>query len=172
MKYNRVFRTLALAIILALLMVAIPVTPALAAEDIDLTPTSGEIDDYVEIECSGFTAAEDVYFYFSSESRSVGYDIDDLDTYEYVEVEYDCDASFSVYFYVPDRLRDGPDDEYVVSGDYYVYATYTSEGEIVAKDDFRVIVISISIDPDKGVVGTEVMVTGSGFEDNNDITIK
>ena len=171
MRYNRFFRTLALAVILALLMIAIPVTPALAAERISVVPTSGEIDDYVEIECSGFTEGEDVYFYFSSDDADEGDDIDTLDAYENVEVEYDCDTSFSVYFYVPDELRDGDEDEDVKSGDYYVYATYEDE-EIVAVDDFRVIVISITISPTSGVVGTEVKVTGSGFEDNEDITIK
>ncbi len=174
MRYNRFFRTLTIAIILALLMVAIPVTPALAAERITVTPTSGEIGDYVDIECSSFSSEEDeVYFYFSSESRSVGYDIDDLDAYEYVAYEYtEGDTSFSSDFDVPDELTDGSEDEDVVSGDYYVYATYESEGEIVAKDDFRVIVISVSIDPDEGVVGTEVKIEGSGFDDREEIDIK
>jgi hypothetical protein len=171
MRYNRFFRTLALAVILALLMIAIPVTPALAAERISVTPTSGEIDDYVDIDCSGFTAAEDVYFYFSSEDADVGDDIDYLDAYENVEIEYDCDTSFSVYFYVPDELRDGDDREDVVSGDYYVYAAYADD-EIVAVDDFRVIAVELSISPDEGVVGTEVRVDGSGFEYREDIEIK
>jgi len=175
-KYNRVFRTLALAIILALLMVAIPATPALAAERISVTPTSGEIDDYVDIYCSSFDPAEDeVYFYFSSEEIDVDdeVDVDDLDAYEYVAYEYtDGDTSFSSDFDVPDRLTDGDDREDVVSGDYYLYATYESEGEIVAKDDFRVIVIGVSIDPEEGVVGTEVRIDGSGFEDDEEIEIK
>ena len=172
MKYNRFFRTLTIAIILALLMVAIPVTPALAAEDITVTPTSGEIDDYVDIDCAGFTAGEDVYFYFSSEDADEGDDVDDLDAYERVALEYEVEASFSTDFDVPDELTDGSEDEDVVSGDYYVYATYEREGEIVAKDDFRVIVISISIDPEEGVVGTEVEIEGSGFEDDEEIEIK
>jgi len=44
MKYNKMFSTLALAIILALVVVAIiPATPALAAPVITLSPTSGAI---------------------------------------------------------------------------------------------------------------------------------
>jgi hypothetical protein len=169
-KHIKVFRTLTLAIILALLMLAIPVTPVLAAERISVTPTSGEIDDYVDIDCSGFTAGEDVYFYFSSEDIDVDDELDDLDAYERVEIEYDCDSSFDTYFYVPDRLTDGDDTEDVESGDYYVYAAYEDD-EIVAKDDFRVSIIEVSISPDEGIVGTEVEIEGSGFDDREDIEI-
>ena len=49
MRSNKIFRVLAIATILALLIVAVPALPALAAEDIDLDPTSGEIGDRVDI---------------------------------------------------------------------------------------------------------------------------
>jgi hypothetical protein len=173
-KHNKFFRIFTLAVILALLTVAIPATSVLAAERVTLTPTSGEIDDYVEIYASGFSEEEeDVYFYFSSEDADEGDEIDDeVNAYEQVALEYAThDTSFYTDFHVPDRLRDGDDDEDVESGDYYVYAAY-DDGEILAKDEFRVIVISISIDPDKGVVGTEVEIEGSGFEDDESITVK
>lgn len=174
MKYNRFFRTLTIAIIFSLLMIAIPVIPCYAQtgnEDIDLIPTNGEIGDYVEIECTGFDSAEDrVYFYFSSESRSVGSDIDYLDAYERVALEYtEGETAFSSDFDVPDELTEG-DEEDVQGGKYYVYASYTSEGEIVAKAEFSV--IGIAIDPVTGVVGTEVKIEGSGFDDREDIDIK
>jgi len=171
-KHNRVSSILATAIILAMLMVVIPVTPVLAAERITVTPTSGEIDDYIEVNCSGFDTEENVYFYFSGEEIDVDDDLDDLDAYERIALEYAThDASFEIDFDVPDELTDGDDREDVVSGDYYVYAAYDDE-KIVAKDDFRVIVISVSISPNKGVVGTEVKIEGSGFEDNEEIEIK
>jgi len=170
-KGNRFLSILATAVILAMLLVTIPVMPALAA-GISVTPTSGEIDDYVEVICSGFTVGEDVYFYFSSEEIDVGDDVDDLDAYWRAAIEYDCASSFEIDFDVPDELNRGDDSpEDVESGDYYVYAAYADD-KIVAVDDFRVIVIGLSISPTEGPVDTEVSISGSGFDDNKDIEIK
>lgn len=143
-------------------------------EEISVSPSSGEIDDYVEIEGTDFDADETVIFYFSSESAGVGDEIDnDVSNYEKVE-SADADESgyVSGYFYVPETLTDGDEDEDVESGTYYVYATYEGDDEIVAKDTYTVSVMELSISPTKGVVGTEVKITGSGFDDNKDITIK
>jgi len=175
-KGKRFLSILATAIILAMMIAVIPVSPVLAAERITVTPTSGEIDDYIEISCSGFSPEEDeVYFYFSDEDIDVDdeVDVDELDSYEYIENVYsEGDTSFEGNFDVPDELTDGDDRVDVESGDYYIYASYTSEGEIVAKDDFRVIVIGLSISPTKGTVDTEVRVNGSGFESRKSIEIK
>jgi hypothetical protein len=175
-KIKRFLSILATAVILAMLITVIPVAPALAAEHLSVTPTSGEIDDYVEVIGSGFDPAIDdyVYLYFSSDDADVGDEIDDeVTSYELVAEGYlEGSTAFDSDFDVPDRLRDGDDDEDVVSGDYYVYATYQDDDEIVAKDDFRVIVISVSLSPDQGTVGTEVRVSGSGFEDREDVEIE
>lgn len=172
MKGKRFLSILATALILAMLIVAIPAAPALAAESISVIPDSGEIDDYIEIECSGFTAGEDVYFYFSSEEADEGDEIDDeVENYERIALEYSTTSSFTVDFDVPDELTDGEDDEEVVSGDYYIYAAY-DDNEILDVDEFRVIVIEVSISPDEGPVGTRVEVTGSGFEDDEEIEIE
>lgn len=67
MKYNKIFRTLALALILFLLLVAIPATPALAqAGYITLTPTSGTIGTTVTITGIGFTGYVGTYMFTSS----------------------------------------------------------------------------------------------------------
>jgi hypothetical protein len=143
-------------------------------ESISVLPSSAGIDDYVEIEGTHFDDTETVYFYFSKESASVGDEIDsDVENYEKVEA---ADASSSGYvdgyFYVPDELTDGDTDENVVSGTYYVYATYESDDEIVAKDSITIIATELSISPTTGTVGTKVKVTGSGFDDRENITIK
>jgi hypothetical protein len=143
-------------------------------ESISVTPTSVEIDDYVEIEGRHFEDDATVWFYFSKESASVGEEIDsDVENYEKVEA---ADASSSGYvtghFDVPEVLNDGEDDEDVVGGTYYVYATYEDDDEIVAKDNITIIATELSISPTKGTVGTEVEITGSGFDDNRSITIK
>ena len=68
MKHIRFFRILALAVILTLLMIAIPVTPALAAESINVSPSSGTIGDYVEVEGTGFDCRfNDLYLLFQRE---------------------------------------------------------------------------------------------------------
>ena len=175
MKGNRFLSILSAAIILAMLLVAIPAIPGMAVtgnEDIDLVPTNGAVDDYIEVECSGFDTAEDtIYFYFSNEEFDVEDDVDDLDSYERIAVYYsDAESSFSVDFDVPEELGDGDEDADVTGGKYYVYATYESGGEIVAKAEFSVIGVSIS--PTEGPVNTEVRVSGSGFDDDRSIEIR
>jgi hypothetical protein len=171
-KGKRFFGILATAVILAMLVAVIPVAPVMAAS-ISVTPTSGEIDDYVEILCSGFDTEEDVYFYFSDEEADVGDEIgNDVDNYERIALEYEPhDSSFEVDFDVPDELTDGEDDVDVTSGTYYIYAAYDDD-EILDVDDFRVIATELSLSPNHGPVGTEVRVDGSGFEDREDVEIE
>jgi hypothetical protein len=171
-KGNRFLSILITAVILAMLIAIIPVAPALAAS-ISVTPTSGEIDDYVEIYCSGFDTEEDVFFYFSDEEADVGDEIGvEVDNYERVALEYAThDSSFEVDFDVPDELTDGEDRVDVTSGTYYIYATYDDD-EILDVDDFRVIATELSLSPNHGPVGSEVRVDGSGFEDREDVEIE
>jgi len=171
-KGKRFLSILATAIILAMLVAVIPAGTVLAAERITVTPTSGEIDDYIEVGCSGFTAGDDIYFYFSGEDADVEDEIGhDVDNYERIAIEYSCESSFDIDFDVPDELTDGDSDEDVISGDYYVYAT-DEDDIILAVDDFRVIATELSISPEEGTVDTEVRVNGSGFESRESIEIK
>jgi hypothetical protein len=142
-------------------------------ESISVLPSSGGIDDYVEVEGTHFEAGEDVYFYFSKESASVGDEIDsDVENYEAVEAATASSSGYvDGYFYVPDELTDGDTDENVVSGTYYVYATYEDSDEIVARDTITIIATALSLSPTTGAVGTKVKVTGSGFEGNEGIDI-
>jgi len=182
MKYNgkfsgrgKIFGALALAVILSLLVIAIPATPALAAERVTLSPSKGEIGDRIDIEGSGYDPGDKVFVYFSSEEADEGDDIDDLDVWEEVETTYagaegdtdegEIDASFKV----PEELTDGDEDEDVHGGDYFVYTTYKKEDEILTVDDFTVIGITIS--PTEGPVGTEVEIEGVGFDDKEDIEV-
>jgi hypothetical protein len=163
-----------------MLSVAIPIVPASAStgyEDITAVPSNGAVGDYVEVEGTGFEPGDRVYIYFSNEEADEGDDVDDLDSYERVAAPYaggsgDPDeGDISADFNVPDELTDGSEDIDVTGGQYYIYATYDSDGgEIFALDDFNV--IGISITPTKGVVTTEVRVSGSGFDDNKDIEIR
>ncbi len=54
MKCSKIFRTLTVAVILSLLIVLIPSTPALAAPEITLSPTFGSIGTRVTITGANF----------------------------------------------------------------------------------------------------------------------
>jgi len=178
-KYNKVFRTLALAVILSLLVMAIPATPALAAETLKVSPDEGEIGDTIDVTGGDYTPGDKVYIYFSSQEADEGDDIeDDLDVWEEVETTYAGDVGdtdpeegdIDTDFKVPEELTDGYDVEDVHGGDYFVYTTESSEGEILAVDEFTV--IGITIKPEKGPVGTRVEIEGVGFDDDYSIDIE
>ena len=160
---------LAIAIILALLVVVIPASPALAAESIRVSPTKGEIGDKIRVTGSGYTPGERVYIYFSSQEAEERDQMDDdVTAYERVETDYpDEDGYISEYFLVPEKLTDGDDEEDVRGGEYYIYVTYSDSDRIEAVDEFTV--RDIELDPSEGPVGTEVEISGVGFDTNEDI---
>jgi hypothetical protein len=172
MKHNTLFRTLAFALILSLL-VAMLATPALAAASVTLSLTKGKIGTTVSVSGSGFPESTEVDIYFSKEVASVGGKIDEdvLNYEEKIEVPVDTEGNFSASFKVPDTLTDGDKDVEVKAGTYYFYVTYYGEDLIKARATFTVIVPGISLSPTAGVVGTSVKITGTNFEDGEGITI-
>jgi len=181
-KLTKIFRVLAAAGVLALLAIAIPTSPALAAdESIHLDPEQGQIGDRVNIDGAGWppTVLNNqirnwVDIYFTSEEASANDRLgDDITVYQQVKenVETDSDGHFSSSFEVPPRLIDGDDDEDVVGGTYYVCATRQNNDRIEAVAQFTIIAGQITLDPDDGVVGTEVAITGEGFAEKKSITI-
>lgn len=151
-------------------------------ESISVSPSSGTIDDDVDIDGTDFVEGKLVYFYFSGESASVGDEIDtgvdseidsEVESYELVDSDIaDSDGDVSGSFSVPDELNDGEDDEAVEGGTYYVYAVYAGDEEIVARDTFSVSMVRIYLSPRKGAVGTEVKITGAGFSSSKNITVR
>jgi hypothetical protein len=174
MRYRTIFRIAAMAVLLSLLVMALPASPALAAEEIDLDPDEGEIGDRIEITGEDFEPDYGIYIYFSSEEADEGDEIDDeVENYDRVKsYSVDEDGEFDTYFYVPDELTDGEDDEDVSSGTYYVYVTYDDDTNIEAVAEFTVIAAELKLNPDEGPVGTEVRVTGTDFTDNEEITVE
>ncbi len=183
MKYKRIIRILAIAIILPLLMVVIPANPAYAYyyEDIYLDPDSGEIGDYVYVDGEDFTESTatldiEVDIYFSSDEAVPSERIDfEVNAYEKVKTSIwvDTYGEFSnKRFTVPDELTDGDVVEDVHGGTYYVYVTYDDSTRIRAVAEFTVIAGEIELDYDEGPVGTEVEITGTGFGEDEDITIE
>jgi len=187
MKHNKIFRILAMAIILSLLVVALPASPALAAYDydLDLDPDDGEIGDKFYVEGDDWPPSknvgetnedlEEVDIYFTSYKADTGDDIDDeVENYEKLKTGYDVeeDGDFKVRVTVPDELKDGDKDEVVRGGTYYVCVTRKGSDDIKAVAKFTVIAAEIKLDTDKGPVGTGVEITGSDFDGNKDITVE
>ena len=185
MKCNKIFRILGIAVVLSLLLVAIPASPALAARVIELDPEEGKIGDTITITGTGFTASTDtnerhVDIYFAKDEADTYDDIDDeVNTYEFLRspligyVDDDDEGEFETTFKVPAELNDGTDDEDVEPGTYYVYVTIYNTYRIKAYAEFTVLAGGeITIDPDEGTVGTEVEINGTDFGDREDIFIE
>ena len=151
MKYAKLFGTLALVIILALLVVAIPATPALAAS-LTLTPTSGDVGTTVTVTGTGFVAGRviDIYFYYDSTYTVLKY------------ITASSAGTISTTFTVPN----------VAIGTHYVRALDFDTQQFVAIATFTVSAVQIEIDPDEGPVGTEVEIIGEGFDSREDIIVE
>ena len=115
-KASKLLRIVGLITILSLMVVIIPASPVMAADEaIELDPEEGEIGERIDIAGEGFTPSEltAVDIYFSTDEADVGKDIDDEVTiYECVDssVSIEEDGSFSTHFEVPAELNDGDED--------------------------------------------------------------
>jgi hypothetical protein len=173
---------LGVAVIMSIMVMASPVSPALAAgESIELDPEDGAVGDTVDITGESFDASGDleedfeyVDMYFSADEADEGDEIDsEVENYEQVKSGFkvDEDGELDTSFKVPSKLTDGDSDETVTGGTYYVYVTYEEDSEIVAMAEFTIASPEIKLDPDEGPVGTEVEISGSGFSDSETLTI-
>jgi len=182
MKYKKVLRIFSLVAVIALLVMAMPVTAQ--TRTIELNPDEGTVGSTVRAVGEGFnksTEDTDRYaiIYFSSQEASTLKRIDtDVTTYEVVRdgVYLNTKGEFDVTFTVPAKLNDGDDDEDVTSGTYYVYVCHynldaTVAPRIRAVAEFTVIGGDITIDPEDGPVGTEVEISGSKFTAKEYITV-
>jgi hypothetical protein len=175
MKYDRVFRILAFAVILSLLVMATPAIPCYAVtgdETLNVSPAKVEIGDTISVTGSDYTISTTVYIFISSQELDVDDHIGDLDVYDRTTTASDGTGEIDKSIVMPSRLTDGSEDEDVHPGTYYVYTTYSTSAtsHIVAKDNF--IVRGIELDTSEGPVGTEVEITGSGFDAHEDIELR
>lgn len=178
MKQNRFFRILAVAIILSLLMIAIPATPVLAGS-ITLNPEKGGIGSSINIEGEDFIGGVRVNIYFSSQKAEVDDQIDDeVTAYRLVKqpVTYGISdippsGTFDTTFHVPVELDGGDDYELVHGGKYYIYSTYANSDDILSVDAFTVIGIE-RLTPAEGPAGTTVEIEGIGYAGDEDISIE
>ncbi len=142
MKYNKIFRTLAVAIIISLLVLVIPASPAAAAA-ITLSPTSERAGSTVTITGSGFTSGTSVRIDFRIDS-----------TYSPRQWITLTTTTFSTTFTVPTTAS---------VGSHLVRAVDDDTGTVLASAYFTVISPEIDIYPNDGPVGTEVTIDGIGF---------
>ncbi len=182
MKYKKILRIFSLVIVIAMLVVAMPVTAQ--TRSVDLDPEEGTVGSTVTAVGEGFnksTEDTDRYavLFFSSEEASTLDDIDDdVTIYEIIRdgVYLDTNGEFDIDFTVPEELNDGDDDVTVTAGTYYVYVCHynldaTISPRIRAAAEFTVIGGDITIDPEEGPVGTEVEISGENFADREDIAV-
>jgi hypothetical protein len=178
-KHKRFFSILTVALILSLLMIVIPALPASAInEAITLSVEAGEPGDQVAISgtnfaISGGTHFNYVYIYFSRDELDVG---DEIDYYHNIywrylsQVPTDEEGKFSKTIEIPAVLSDSKNSADVQGGTYYFYVTYVGEEVIKAYAEFTVIGIT-DYTPVKGPVGTEVEISGVGFDSNDEIKV-
>ena len=185
MKCVKTLRILGIAIILSLLVAAIPAAPALAyTYDIEIDPEEGATGEEITVIGNSFgysdTTERMALIIFAKEDAGVGDYIDtDVETYEEVDwagIEPDDDGSFVSEFDVPVELTDGDDEEDVTSGTYYIYVTIQSgtikNTFIRARAEFTVIGGEIEIYPEEGPVDTIVDISGQDFATEEDIDIE
>jgi len=152
MKYNKIFRTLAVAIVISLLVLVIPAAPA-AAQSIDLDPTRGLAGSIVTVTGSGFISGTTVRIDFRIDS-----------TYSPRQwIDPVIGSTFSTTFTVPSTASVGA---------HLVRAVDDDTWTVLASAYFTVISPEIDIDPDDGPVGTEVEIYGTNFDSREDITIE
>jgi len=141
-KYAKVLPILAVAVILSLAMVLIPVTPVLAAPMITLSPTSGSPGTRVTVTGTNFESyrGDAVFILYGDEEVS--------------HTIVPDDGSFIASFDVPSDAVPGTD-----------YVTIEDEvGNPLGKSrPFTVWEAEIELYPKEGIVGTLVTIEGRGF---------
>lgn len=142
MKYAKILRTLAVAVILSLVVVVISATPALAAPVITLSPTSGSIGTKVTVTATNFESyIGDIISIFFNGVEIGGRTIPDTGT-------------FTLSFNVPD---DAP------PGRAYVSVEDEYGNQLGERRPFIIQEIEIELYPGDGAVGTMVTINGEGF---------
>ncbi|MFC2001154.1 IPT/TIG domain-containing protein [Chloroflexota bacterium] len=183
MKNTMFIRLLSTALLLGILLVAVPAAPALAAGEITLSPNAGKINARITITGSGFnkSTTSDKYaaIYFSNEEATTLDDIGlDVTYYKLVKegVWLDEEGNFRTTFRVPEVLDDGSKEKDITSGTYYVYVCHYSGDTIAPRIRafaiFTVTMGKIALSPLRGKVGTLVEITGTEFADNKNLTIQ
>ena len=175
MKITKIFRILAIASIVSLLVTALPATPVLAVSGLQTVPISAKIGEDIDVFGFGFTSTFNIYLYFSNEAFTTGDRINtDVKDYKYLgAVTADAFGEIDRSVEIPATLANGENPtEKVHSGTYYIYATYSTSTQILAVTTFVVEATgAISLDTTSGTVGTAVKITGQDYGSSEAITV-
>ncbi len=142
MKRSKILRAIVVAVILSLLAMTIPATPALSQPAITLSPTSGSIGTKVTITAINFESFKntDIRIFFN------GVEIDNS------PLPVPDTGHFTTYFYVP---------EDAMPGTAQVMVSTIISGQITAP--FTILGAEVELSPEDGRVGTTGTINGSGF---------
>jgi hypothetical protein len=145
-----IFRV-AIVLILCLVAVALPTTPARAQGAwINLSPDDGVPGEEITVYGYNFTAEARVYVYYYPDGSRI----------QLARVETNDDGEFEVDVIIPESY----------TGAHEVYAE--DEDDIDASEDFDV-EPGLTVDPEEGPVGTDVTIEGHGFaEGEEDIEVR
>jgi hypothetical protein len=152
MKRGRFFKVMAAAVILALLMIAIPMTPALAA--VSLSAGSGPPDTIITVSGSGFA---------NSTSGSAWFDINGDATWTSGEPRALFTTTATGFLPTGVTLA-------IPSVARSTYVVYATDGMVTSTNTFQ-ITPKVMVDDDEGYVGDAVIVDGAGFLATATVTI-
>jgi len=149
MKKGKTIRILAVAVLLSLLLIAVPGTPALAAPVITVSPDSGAAGTMVTVTGTNFESyrGDDIFIFFDSEKITTG------------TLVVPPAGSFSFSFNIPGGAEPGK---------HWIRAKTGST--TLASDLFTVPEIEIELDKETGPVGTRVTINGKGFAADKVVT--
>jgi len=116
---------------------------------IEIDPEDGTVDTEVEIDGADFNASEDI---------TIEYDGDDIDIAE-GDDDTDSNGDFSCIIIIPESAAG--EHTITVTGDD---SDATDEAEFTVEP-------AVSISPTEGAAGTSVTINGTGFKEDDDITI-
>jgi len=142
MKQGKILSFIVVAVILSLLAITIPATPALAQPAITLSPTSGSIGTKVTITAANFES-------FKNTEVSIFFTGVEIDSSPLLVSDT---GRFTTYFLVPENA---------MPGIAQVMVRTMLGGEVVAA--FTILGAEVELSPDDGPVGTTVTINGSGF---------
>ena len=183
MKLLKILSLVGMVFFLCLLAQAEYSAVAQGEREILVLPSEGTIGDTIRVVGKGFNKSKGDFeayaaIILSSEEATTDDDIDsDVTVYEFVAegVLLNENGEFDISFELPAELNDGADKETVHVGTYYVYVCHyvinVLAPRISAVAEFDVILGNITIEPDRGTVGTSVKIIGTDFFSNEEIAI-
>ena len=146
MKRGRLYRILAVAILLSLLLIVIPATPVLAAPILSISPASGAVGTKVTVTGENFDSykGDDIYLFFDNQEIAIN------------PIIVPQTGSFSFNFDIPAGAEPG---QHQIGAESELRST-------LALSVFTVLNAAISLDSKAGVVGTTLTINGQGFYAN------